>query len=65
MQQRTDTSPAVNSPTAYAWCAWHKAFAEGVRLISAHEQGSGPGYNLFACPPCRELYRLTPYADQP
>lgn len=53
------------NPAGFGWCAWHKGHAEGVRLITAHEQGSGPGYNLFACPPCREMHRLVPYADQP
>lgn len=57
--------PAQHTPTAYGYCAWHKGHAEGVRLIQAREQGSGPGYSLFACPPCREVHRLVPYADRP
>ncbi|MFH9826709.1 hypothetical protein [Streptomyces bobili] len=52
-------------PTAYGWCSWHQGSAENVRLIYAHEQGSGPGGGTFACEPCREENKLVPFADQP
>ncbi|WUH51083.1 hypothetical protein OHO27_20690 [Streptomyces sp. NBC_00443] len=61
-------SPAELTPTtSHGWCAWHQGTARGVRLISAIEQGSGPGTaaHRFACRPCREAYDLTPLADQP
>lgn len=65
MQEITQTTDASNTPTAFGYCAWHKGYADGVRLIHAVEQGSGGGHCIFACPPCREVHRLTPLADQP
>ncbi len=67
MHQRTDTHPTPNTPTAYGWCAWHQGHARGVRLITAHDIGSGPGTrgNLFACRACRTAYDLVPFADRP
>lgn len=53
------------TPTEFGWCSWHQGSAEGVRLIYAHEQGSGPGGGAYACTPCRETNRLIPFADQP
>lgn len=50
--------------TAYGWCAWHRDYAEGVRLIEVHERVSGGGGDRFACPPCRQAHRLVPYEDQ-
>lgn len=57
--------PTPTPPTGFGWCAWHQAYARGVRLIQIHEQGSGPGGNCFACPSCREAYDLVPLADRP
>lgn len=53
--------------TAYGWCSWHRGTAAGIRLVTAIEQGSGPGSgaNLFACAPCRARFNLTPLADRP
>jgi hypothetical protein len=67
MAETTQTVDATATPTAYGWCAWHKKYSGGVRLIEVIEQGSGPGTagNLFACGPCREIHRLTPYSDRP
>lgn len=56
-----DDRPA---PVAYGWCSWHEGHAAGVRLITVHEQGSGPGGGIFACSPCRELHRLVMFADR-
>lgn len=63
----TDTPTRTEgvSPTAFGWCSWHQGSAEGVRLIYAHEQGSGPGGGTFACGPCRKVNKLVPFADQP
>lgn len=59
-------TPEETPPRSYGYCAWHKGFAEGVRLIQAIEQpSSGGGANLFACAPCRHIHRLVPYADRP
>jgi len=60
-----DQQAEVDTPTAFGWCSWHRGNADGIRLITGVEQGSGPGANLFACAPCRDAYRLTPLADQP
>lgn len=65
MQHDTETGTPQNSPRAFGWCAWHRGNAENVRLIDVHEQGSGPGGNLFACEPCREAHHLVPLADLP
>lgn len=62
----THTPDTSDTPTtAYGYCAWHQAFASGVRLIQVQEQGSGPGGGAFACRPCRESYGLIPFSDQP
>lgn len=63
----TETKPpAPELPTGYGWCAWHRKYSRGVRLIQVHEQGSGPSTagNLFACGPCREVHGLVPLADR-
>lgn len=65
MADTTHTPDTPNTPTAYGYCAWHRGSAEGVRLIEVHEQGSGPGGGVFACPPCMEAHRLVPFADRP
>jgi len=64
MSEPTGTTPATNTPSAYGWCAWHQGHADGVRLITVIEQGSGPGHAQYACRPCREAYRLVPFADR-
>ena len=58
--------PEPSSPTGYGWCAWHQAFASGVRLIQVRDAGSGPGSggNAFACNSCRVAYDLVPLADR-
>lgn len=63
-QQNEDAS---GTPVGYGYCAWHRQFARGVRLIRVEEAGSGPGTmgNKFACPPCRQAYGLVPLADRP
>ena len=60
-----DQQAEVGTPTAFGWCSWHRGNADGIRLISSIEQGTGPGGTLFACKPCREVNRLIPLADQP
>lgn len=59
------TTPPPAQHTAYGWCSWHEAHASGVRLIQAHEQGSGPGGGAFACRPCRESFGLVPFSERP
>lgn len=67
MPNDTQTAGAKNTPTGFGWCAWHQGHARGVRLITAHDAGSGPGThgNAFACRPCRHAYDLVPLADRP
>ncbi|MEU3982527.1 hypothetical protein AB0F77_20935 [Streptomyces sp. NPDC026672] len=65
MSQPTDTQPTPDSPRAYGSCSWCGNFRSGVRLIHAIEQGSGPGWNHFACVDCRVTYGLTPLTDRP
>ncbi|MEU2895234.1 hypothetical protein ABZ690_17880 [Streptomyces sp. NPDC006967] len=65
MNESTQPTAAEDTPTAYAWCAWHREFAGGVRLIEVVEQGSGAGGALYACGPCRQAFRLVPFADRP
>ncbi|MFR0359077.1 hypothetical protein [Streptomyces sediminimaris] len=65
MPQRTDTTTGTDTPRSWAHCAWHGGMSDTARLVRIIEQGSGPGAALFACAPCREVYRLVPIADQP
>jgi hypothetical protein len=65
MSETTQPTVTEDTPTAYAFCAWHKEFAGGVRLIEVIEQGSGAGGTLYACTPCRTRYGLVPFADRP
>ena len=67
MADNPTPAPAAHTPapTGYGWCSWHHAFAGGIRLIRAVEQGSGSGGGVFACPPCIEEHGLVPFADQP
>lgn len=65
MPETTHTPDSSNTPDGFAYCAWHQGYARGARLIRVHEQGSGPGGGLFACPPCRQEHDLVPLADQP
>ncbi|WP_105968364.1 hypothetical protein [Streptomyces geranii] len=65
MSESTHTPDTSNTHGSYGYCAWHQAFASGVRLIQVQEQGSGPGGGAFACRPCRESYDLVPFADRP
>ncbi|MGW3152382.1 hypothetical protein ACWDG1_49070 [Streptomyces sp. NPDC001177] len=67
MPQATHEGSLVETPTGYGWCAWHKDFSSGVRVIQIHEQGSGPGTgrNPLACGPYREAHGLLPLSDQP
>ncbi|MEU9245898.1 hypothetical protein [Streptomyces sp. NPDC048385] len=67
MPETTQTaSTAATPPAAHGWCAWHKGYSEGVRLIQAQDAGSGPSMpGFFACTPCRGMHRLVPLADRP
>lgn len=65
MTENPTAAPVQPTPGSYGYCAWHQAFASGVRLIQVQEQGSGPGGGAFACRPCRESYGLVPFADRP
>jgi hypothetical protein len=60
----TETAPTAQR---HGWCAWHQAYAYGVRLVTVQDAGSGPGTHLnrFACRPCREAYDLTPLDGRP
>lgn len=62
----TQAKPPTSTPsTGYGWCAWHEAYAHGVRLIQVHDAGSGAGGGrCFACGPCRAAYDLVPLADR-
>ncbi|WP_103542041.1 hypothetical protein [Streptomyces sp. SM1] len=64
MSESTQPTTTEDTPTAYGLCHWHQGYASGIRLINAIEQGSGSGITHFACGPCRELHRLTPFADR-
>lgn len=66
MPESTHTPDLPDTPSAFGWCAWHQGYARGVRLITAHDAGSGPGAhgNAFACRSCRQAYDLVPLADQ-
>ncbi|WP_432135887.1 hypothetical protein [Streptomyces sp. bgisy154] len=55
----TGRSPAIG------YCTHHHGYAGDVRLIDVVEQGSGPGYALRACGPCRAAYNLVPLGDRP
>jgi len=55
----------VNQQGIYGFCAWHKAYAYGVRVISLVRKGRGVTFVLYACGSCRDLYGLTPQADRP
>jgi hypothetical protein len=55
----------VDRTEAETWCHWHGDFTDTGRLVTAVEQGSGPGAHQYACAPCRAQHHLTPWADQP
>lgn len=65
MQESTQAQATTNTPRAFGWCSWHNGNAEGVRVIQAIEQGSGPGHAVLACAPCRDRHHLVPLADRP
>ncbi|MGW0293288.1 hypothetical protein [Streptomyces tuirus] len=65
MNESTQTETTEGTPTGYGYCCWHGREAADVRLIDVIEENSGPGRALFACPPCREAFRLVPFADRP
>jgi hypothetical protein len=57
--------PRLPGTASYGYCCWHGEAAEGVLLINIIDQSSGPASPaLYACPPCRETYRLVPLADR-
>jgi hypothetical protein len=66
MAEPTQTAGAPTTPTAYAYCAWHKGVTRDVRLIHIEETGSGPGTGRqrFACHPCQIKHGLVPLADR-
>lgn len=61
----TQTAPTEEVPRTYARCDWCDDLAAGARLISVVEQGTGVGWNRFACKPCRTLHGLVPLTDRP
>ncbi|MEV6174863.1 hypothetical protein AB0L99_42495 [Streptomyces sp. NPDC051954] len=67
MPENTQTADTAATPTGYGYCAWHKKFSAGVRLIQIDDAGSGPSRvgSLYACGPCRESHHLVPLADRP
>ncbi|MHC5903659.1 hypothetical protein ACVNF4_10880 [Streptomyces sp. S6] len=48
----------------YGFCAWHKEYAYGVRVIGLIGKGRGATFVLYACGNCRTVYGLTPQADR-
>lgn len=34
-------------------------------LVSAIEQGSGPGIPIYACQPCVTKHKVVPFSDEP
>ncbi|MEV7432533.1 hypothetical protein [Streptomyces griseoviridis] len=54
----------VPIPAGHGWCSWHHGPGEGLLLVTAVEQGSGPGANHRACAHCRRTYRLVPLGEQ-
>ncbi|WP_406469042.1 hypothetical protein OH738_18110 [Streptomyces hirsutus] len=65
MTEPTQTETSEGTPRGYGYCSWHHRFAADVRLIDVIEQGSGPGHVHYACPSCRRVHGLVPYADRP
>lgn len=65
--QNTANSPskAVTESMTYGYCSWHRGYSAGIRVIEVVEQASGPGRVQSACEPCRDMFGLVPYADQP
>lgn len=57
--QPVEKPPALRR-TAVAWCAWHEAYSNTARPVR-----DSSGARLFACVSCRDIYDLTPIADQP
>ncbi|MDT0477425.1 hypothetical protein RM863_35415 [Streptomyces sp. DSM 41014] len=68
MQEIThaETAPdtPVQVPAGHGWCSWHHGPGKELRLITAVEQGSGPGAHHRACAHCRAKYRLIPLGEQ-
>lgn len=56
----TETETGTGSQT---WCHWHGGYTDTGRLITAEEQGSGPGFHRYACAPCRTKHRLTLWGE--
>jgi hypothetical protein len=57
------SGPSAPTTTGWAYCSWHRAYSATAVLVRIIEQGSGPGVSMYACAPCRKVYRLTPIAD--
>ncbi|MFJ8852331.1 hypothetical protein [Streptomyces sp. NPDC102437] len=62
MRKTTDPVHTHTGP-GLGWCHWHKGPSGTAVLVDVIEQGSGPGRQLYACAPCREQRRLTPYCE--
>lgn len=62
----TSADTPQTAPVGYAYCSWHKGYARDACLVrQPPDQGSGPApQGLFACPPCRETYKLPPLEDR-
>lgn len=58
------TLESTPQPTSFGWCHWHQGPSGTAVLVRVIEQGSGPGAALYACAPCREQRRLTPFVEQ-
>lgn len=58
-----EDQPACLPAVDETWCHWHRGYTSTGVLIIVEEQGSGPGASLYACAPCREKHRLTPWAE--
>jgi hypothetical protein len=62
VDDRIDETPPQGTSR---WCSWHEDWSGTAVLVRIIEQGSGPGWGLYACGYCRELHGLTPVAEIP
>jgi hypothetical protein len=61
MAAQKKTQDTAGASTRFGWCHWHQGPSGTAVLIQVIEQGSGPGYALYACAPCREQRGLVAF----